>query len=890
MIGQTISHYKIIEKLGEGGMGVVYKAEDLTLRRMVALKFLPERVSASEPDKARFMQEAQAAAALNHPNICTIYGIEEQDGQTFIAMEFVDGQTLREKKGSISFKQAIDIGIQLADGLAVAHEKGIVHRDIKPDNIMIRKDGIAQIMDFGLAKLRGVSRLTKEGSTVGTAGYMSPEQVHGQEADHRSDIFSLGVLLYELCTGQIPFKGLHETALAYEIVNVDAAPMSAVKPDLDPELDRIVLECLEKEPSERYQSAAEISKDLKRFKRESGRQKIGRTSVIREASQISQVSHPDDDGTSLRSAKRERIAVIASVLFFFISAALTVLYMMRQSPEVQSVQAMILPPEKFRFSSQGGSHIALSPNGKMLAFVASDSSGKTQLYVRPLRSLVVQLLAGTEGATYPFWSPDSRFIGFFAGNKLKKIEAGGGPALTICDANSGRGGSWSQDGVIVFSPDVGSSISAVTAAGGVPAAITNLDSSRREQTHRWPYFLPDGKHFLYFARAVGFENEGDAIYVASLDRALNKRILSVHSNSVYVNGHILFMRDRTLLAQPFDTKNFEMLGDAVPVAEQVQYDLAFTCGVFSASGNGHLVYQASGSQTGFDLFLFDRTGKQMSSLIEPGLYYTPTFSHDMKKLAMMYLDISSHNQDVWILELSRGIKTRLTFDLSTDRNPIWSPDGTKIAFCSDRQGRYDIYVKASSGAATEEGLLVSNENKVTTDWSSDGNYILYHTFGDPKTKSDLWVLPLTGERKPVSFLQTDYNESSGHFSSDMKWIAYQSDESGKNEVYVRPFPGPGGKWQVSTNGGTSSRWRRDGREVYYFSPDSKMMAAEVKPSGSAFEVSTVKTLFDLQSKGQSQFEAVNPDGQKFLIKITGGGITSAPLTLVMNWMEELKKK
>ena len=521
MIGQTFSHYSILERLGEGGMGVVYRARDTKLDRDVALKFLPLELTKDSSARERFIHEAKAASALSHPNVCAIHDIQDYEHQMFIVMDFVDGQTLREKQGSISFKQAIDIGIQVADGLAAAHEKGIVHRDIKPENIMIRKDGIAQVMDFGLAKLRGnVTRLTKEGSTVGTAGYMSPEQVQGQDTDHRSDIFSFGVLLYELLTGQLPFKGVHETAVAYEIVNVDPAPMTSIKPEIDPQLDAIVLECLEKDPRERTQSIAQVALDLKKYKRDTSRQRASRITAARQISKTAEGAQIIEGHEASRGFP---IAWIAAASVFFICAVtFGVMYFNRPPTEVRTINAYMLPPEKLSFATHsgglGGGHVALSPDGSMLTFVAVDSLGKTHLMVRALNALNAKELPATEGASYPFWSPDNRYIGFFQSGKMKKIEAAGGPSVTICDARDGRGGSWNQDGVIVFS-NSSDPIYEVPAAGGAAIAVTKRDPSRNEQTHRWPHFLPDGKHFLYFSRSSfgGVEREEDACFVGSLD-------------------------------------------------------------------------------------------------------------------------------------------------------------------------------------------------------------------------------------------------------------------------------------------------------------------------------------------------------------------------------------
>ncbi len=915
MIGSTISHYKILEKLGEGGMGIVYKAEDTKLDRVVALKFLPPHLNSSEQDKARFIQEAKAASALNHPNVCTIHAIEEHEGQLFIAMEFVDGQTLRDKRGSVNFKQAIDIGIQIADGLAAAHEKGIVHRDIKPENIMIRKDGIAQIMDFGLAKLRAsgskISRLTKEGSTVGTAGYMSPEQVQGQDSDHRSDIFSFGVVLYELLVGQLPFKGVHETALAYEIVNVDPPPMSAVKPEIDPNLDAIVLQCLEKDPRERNQSVAQISLDLKRYRRESSRQKMSRITAARPVINPSSIQA----GEGLRQEQTEhaqyahgmnKLFWLITAMFFLGMVAFAVLYFKQPIAEVHSITANILPPEKLSFATQSGGSgeglLELSPDGTLLVFVAADSVGKTRLMIRPLNGLSTRAFPGTENPSYPFWSPDSRYIGFFQTGKLKKIEASGGPPITICDAADARGGSWNQDGVIIFAPTSIDRIHQVSAAGGSPTPITTLDSTRHERTHRWPYFLPDGKHFLYFSRSSfgGVERDEDALMVASLDGTLNKRVMSAKGNVAFVSGYLIYLREKTLMAQPFDASSLEPSGEGTPIAEPVEYDLGFNRAVYSVSQNGTLVYQSSGTQAGYQLQWYDRTGKFVSSIGEPGDYGYDALSPDGQRVAFDLYDGQARNRDIWIFDLARGIKTRFTFDASVDELPIWSPDGSRLLFHSDRKGHYDLYQKTTSGAGYEEILFESPIPKSPSDWSSDGKFISYITF-EQKTKADLWILPLDGEKKPFVFLQTDFDEGPGLFSPDSRWMAYISNESGSYEVYIRPFIGTDGKvavnqtrkWQVSVNGIAISswlRWSRDGKQLYYVSSDNKMMTADVRAIGDALEIGTLTPLFDMPSQGLSFFADVSADGTKFLLASAVGGHSSPPLTLVTNWMEMLKKK
>jgi serine/threonine protein kinase len=896
MNGQTISHYKILEKLGEGGMGVVYKAQDTKLDRAVALKFLPPHLSSSEQDKSRFIQEAKAASALNHPNVCTIHDIQEHDGQMFIVMEFVDGQTLREKRSTISFKQAIDLGIQIADGLAAAHEKGIVHRDIKPDNIMIRKDGIAQVMDFGLAKLRAsgskITRLTKEGSTVGTAGYMSPEQIQGQDTDHRSDIFSYGVLLYELLTGQLPFRGVHETALAYEIVNVDAPPMSSIKPEIDPSLDAIALECLEKDINERTQSIKQVSVDLKRYKRESSRQRMSRVTAVRPAYSSSQtVVQPSEDFTQPNTSPlRSLVPWIVATACLLVAAGMTVLYFMSKPvPEQKRItRAMILPPTRINFNVSSGGHLAVSPDGEKVAFVGTDTMGTNQLWVRAIESLTAVPLAGTNSARHPFWSPDGKSLAFFADGKLKKIDAAGGPVVTLCDAADGRGGTWNNAGMIVFTPNSLDPLYKVSAAGGVPVAVTTLDTANKIQTHRWPHFLPDGKHFIYTTQAASTGAENDMIRIASLDSSVDSLLMHGNSNVEYASGFLLFHRQAMLMAQPFDTATFRLTGDAVPIAEQLQYNDGRSRAMFSVSKNGVLIYQ-SGEEQQTKFAFFDRAGNRLS-ILDTKWPREGKLSHDGKKIAYRFFETQSRQNDIWLYEINGGRSTRFTFDLARDGSPFWSPRDDSVVFSSDRIGKFDLYIKSANGTGTEELLVKSDDGKFVTDWSLDGKYLTYSSSGNTKTKSDLWLLPLTSNRTPVPFLQTEFNEWGGSLSPDGKWIAYTSDESGRNEVYVRAVDGTAGKWGISINGGNIFRWSRDGKTIFFVFA-RKAMAASVRVVQSAIVVDSVRTLFDFESRGiTGGIQSVTADGQKFLAVVTEDRQSSPPITLVVNWDEELKKK
>jgi len=891
MIGTTISHYKILEKLGEGGMGIVYKAHDTTLDRDIALKFLPAHLSASEQDKARFIQEAKAAATLDHPNICTIHSIEEHEGQLFIAMQLVDGQLLRDRMSGMTRKQAIELGIQIADGLAAAHEKGVVHRDIKPENIMIRKDGIAQIMDFGLAKLKGVSRLTKEGSTVGTAGYMSPEQVQGQDADHRSDIFSIGVLLYEMLTGQLPFKGVHETAVAYEIVNVDAAPMSAMKSDLDPALDAIVLECLEKDPNERAQSAKQVGIDLKRFRRESSKQHASRITAARP---VYQGSSEQKEIPTLPGSKKTVFPWLIALASGSIALLFVILYLNRPEPERSVSRSLIRAPEHMIFASgsggaSGGGHIAVSPDGLRLTFVATDSSGTSRLFVRPLSSTVPLPLPGTEGAYYPFWSANSQFIGFFASGKLRRIDASGGPPLTICDASTGRGGSWNQEDIIVFTPTPNDPLYKVPAAGGIPEAVTVLDTVRHESTHRFPWFLPDGRHFLYFARISSGSDE-DAAFVGSLDGTVRKQLFLTHSNVAYASGHLLFIREQALMAQPFNPDLLETEKNAVPVAEQVKYELNWNRGSFGVSQNGLLVFEGGIAEAGNRLAMVDKSGKNIREIDKVRNIFEARLSPDERKIALSSIDDQSRNMDLWVYDLTRSVSTRFTFDPKQESDPVWSPDGKTLLFASDRSGTFDIYRKSSDGTGTEDVFLKSAEGEYPSDWSSDGKLVVYTTLSVPRTRRDIWMVSALTGKDPVAACQTEFLESEARFSPDGRWLAYGSDESGRRELYVRPSSLQGGKWQVSGNGiEFYFCWQHDGRALCYVSSDGKLTSVEVDGSGSTFTVGSAKSIFDAGQMAIQDVFDISRDARTFLVLTKPARPSATNLELVINWDKDIRR-
>jgi serine/threonine protein kinase/Tol biopolymer transport system component len=890
--GTRLGRYEIHSQLGAGGMGEVYLARDPKINRDVAIKVLPAAYSSDLERLRRFEQEVQATGKLNHPNILAVHDVETHDGAPYVVYELLEGETLRARLsgGALSARKAVDYALQIAHGLAAAHEKRIIHRDLKPENIFITHDGRVKILDFGLAKLtepvqnpeaqtdvltRKVN--TEPGAVMGTVGYMSPEQVRGKSVDHRSDIFSLGVILYEMLSGKRAFHGDSAIETLNAILKEDPPDLSESSTQINPSLEKVVMHCLEKSPEQRFQSARDVAFALEALSGLSS----GRTKAA---------ALPPSGGWP---KNRERVAWIGmGVCLLGLLAALpfAIAYLRRAPVDERILKVSVLPPENATMAG-AGANLAISPDGRRLAIVAS-SEGRNLLWVRSLDSLSAQALPGTDGASPNcFWSPDSRFIGFFAGGKLKKIEASGAPAQTLCEtaaeSGGGGGGTWNRDGVIIFSRGYG--LYRVSAAGGEPLPVTTLDRSRFETSHRWPYFLPDGRHFLYLV--LSSQPESGGIFVGSLDSKDTKRLLSNNLSAAYAPpGFLLFLQNEKLVAQQFDADELQLTGEPFPVAERVAYNLGFARVAFSVSDNGVLVYRSGSSQINQPLW-FDRAGKQIASLGKAGLYLTLSLSPDESRVALDRVDTQTGTYDIWLVDLLRDIPSRFTTDPSSDSNPLWSPDGNRIVFSSDREGQRNLYQKIASGGGNEEVLLKSSleEAKVPEDWSPDGKLIVYQNV-NLKTKRDLWVLPMSGDLKPFPFLLTEFNEHQAQFSPDGKWIAYTSDESGAQEVYVQTFPASGRKWRVSTGGGSQPRWRRDGKELFYIAGNRKLMAVGVK-TRETFEAGVPTALFGTRVLTLANFRnhiAVTADGQRFLINSTIEE-TSAPINVVVNWAADLKR-
>jgi serine/threonine protein kinase len=901
MIGQTILHYKILEKLGEGGMGEVFKARDTKLDRFVALKFLPSQVTASEDDKARFIQEAKAASAMNHPNVCTIHDIQEHNGQLFIVMEFIDGITLRDNKQNLSEKRILDIAIQVAEGLGAAHEKGIVHRDIKPENIMIRKDGIVQIMDFGLAKLyssENVSRLTKAGTTMGTMGYMSPEQVQGMDVDFRTDIFSFGVVLYEMIAGEPPFKGLHQTAIMYEIVNVSPAPPSTLKEGIDPQLDAIILECLEKEREERFQSAKELAKNLRRIrsatgqktsriynvnsqnlKAETGEQKVSKSSG-------SITIEAFDRKFELQNIFKLNYIQWALILLLLLSV---VYLLVNKSPEQNLITATssILPPKGVNYVSFDGGDFELSPDGKTIAFVGVDSLNVTRLWVRPINSLQAKEFPGTENAIYPFWSPDGKYIAFFSSSSLMKIDANGGSPIKICDALNGRGGTWNKNNKIVFAPNSTGGLFLVSANGGNPDEIVKQDKTIKDQSLRFPFFLPDGKHFIYSVQNLfSGPSPDDAVKVGSINSDVNVNIFSGSTNIEYSDGKIFYLRQGTLICQGFDTDNFKLKDDIHSIAPNIYYFAPRIKGAFSVSQSGNLVYQ-SNNQVINKIGFVDRNGISKEILFEKSIYNSARISPDNTKIAFDELDNEGKNSTIWQYDILRKIMSRVSYNPNFRYSPVWSPDSKKIAFFDNRNKFGDIYIKNADGTGDDTLLYKSDYRKIPADWSSDGNYLLFD-IDNVGTKFDIDVLNLKNKNVSV-FLSSNYNEHCIGLSKDMKWILYASDESGSAQAYVRPFSNGTGRWQITTNGVLWAGWDSSSKSIYYLSGDYNLSVVSVNSSGQSLNPGLPHYLFNIAEQGIGRVFDITKDNKYFLVEFTSNKAKLPPLTYVQNWQGLIKE-
>jgi serine/threonine protein kinase len=840
MIGQTILHYKILEKLGEGGMGEVYKAQDTKLDRFVALKFLPSQLTASEDDKARFIQEAKAASSMNHPNVCTIYSIEEYEKQLFIAMEYVEGKTLKDKKDSLAEKQKLEISVQVAEGLAAAHEKGIVHRDIKPENIMIRKDGIAQIMDFGLAKLytdKNASRLTKVGTTMGTLGYMSPEQIQGQDVDHRTDIFSFGIVLYEMFAGESPFKGIHETAIMYEIVNVDAPPLSSVKNNIDPELDRIILECLEKDKDERCQSAKELAKDLRKIKKSTGQRKSRVYNVNSDIAFSKTRSNQDTTNSGAFSIEILNRRVDFTKFFgsrsvpwliAIVSICIAVFLWLRLNKPAgpKTITTFTINTGENNLLDVGAYRaLTISHDGNKIAYSANG-----QLYLRKMDQIEPILLTGTENSSSPFFSADDKWIAFTKDKKLEKISISGGVPSIITDIGDNRGADWGKDGTIVYTPNTTSGLYLISENGGEPKKLTTPDTAKSERTHRWPSFLPDGKHVLFTVGSLSSPTyyEDASIDVVNIETGERKNVLKGASTAKYIDpGYIIYSSSGILYAIPFDPNSLEVKGQPLPVLQDVSGGVTSGAVNYSIADNGTIIFiQGAAEYAKRNIVKIDLQGNITIIDSSNHILTEPAISPDNKSIA--FTSTENKTVDVWIYDIARKTFSKLTFG-GENRTPKWSPDGKEIAYSKlKNDGENGIFIKPSDGSGAEREIYSQKNRIYIDDWTKDGQFLICETI-TPGNLIDITLLPLKDSKKTVDFVTTKGEDYNAKNSPDGRWTAYVTNESGSYQLYVRPFINNNiaGKWQVSNDGGIEPVWAPDGKTLYYRVGGTKLMGVPV---------------------------------------------------------------
>jgi Tol biopolymer transport system component len=886
--GNRLGPYEIVAPLGAGGMGEVYRAKDTRLNRDVAVKILPAGFAASPEFKARFEREAKTISQLSHPNVCSLFDVGNHEGAEFLVMELIEGESLgdRLQKGPLPIALVLKHGIEIASALDAAHRQGIVHRDLKPGNVMLTKAG-AKLLDFGLAKsgplITGTSSasqmaesptvhnpLTEQGTILGTFQYMAPEQLEGLEADARTDIFAFGALLYQMATGQPAFQGKTRTSLIASIVSGTPQPVSQLVPLTPPALDHLIKKCLEKDPDDRWQSARDIADQLRWIVDAGSR-----------AGEAAPVLAKRKARTRFAWALNAATAVVA------VLATIGAVKLMTAPPRV--VRSSLLPPEKNQYAPGQGA-MALSPDGLRIAFVARNDDGKQMLWVRALDALTAQPLAGTDDASHPFWSPDNRFIGFFSSGKLRKIDANGGPPQALCDASSGRGGSWSKGGAIVFTPSPTDVLYKVSAAGGAPVALTEFDVKNAETSHRFPDFLPDGVHFIFLVEAraeTEGSQEGFTLFTGSTESKDRKRVVATNSSARYArSGHVLFLRDRTLMAQPFGAGKRELAGDAVPVADSLTRTSRWET-PFSVSDNGHLAFQAGAASELSHLVWIDREGRDLETVGKPADYRSFALSHDGKRVAAQILDPKTQKADVWALDLERGTSTRLTFDPGEDYAPIWSADDKRVYFTSARQGRGDIFQKSSSGTGTDELVLADPELSILWSLSSDGRTgAIMTNNGAKKTGWDISIFDVATGKTRV-FLETPFGELGPTLSSDGRWLAYFSNDSGTSEVYVQSLGTDGGKWQISTDGGNRPRWSRDDSEMFFQSPDDKLMVVDVKLQP-AFTASVPRLLVDPKIRQLNGMQyAISPDGKRILVNRAIEQPVVTPITLVQNWTEGL---
>ncbi|MFI5182564.1 MAG: protein kinase [Thermoanaerobaculia bacterium] len=871
--GTRLGPYEILAPLGAGGMGEVYKARDTRLERTVAIKVLPEKFFEERDSIARFEREAKSLAAVSHPHIAALYSFEEISGRHLLVMELAEGETLADRltRGPLSLEDVLRFGADIADALDKAHRQGIIHRDLKPGNVMLTRSGV-KLLDFGLAKplasigssptvttaLPTEAAVTKAGMILGTLPYMAPEQLESKPADARTDIFALGCVLYEMTTGKKPFSGPSQASLISAILTNDPPLASSLQPRTPPALDRLVHRCLAKDPERRVQNARDVALELA------------------DASAL-----PERGTAPVAPARRgARLGWIAAGVFLALLLG-SLLIPRRTSSPVPLPKLRLTIPPLAGAGFQG--MLALSPDGRMLAFVATGADGNDLLYLRPLDSLESRVLAGTEGAALPFWSPDSRSIGFFAQSKLKRIEVGGGTPITLCEAQEPRGGSWSSRGVIIAAVHTGGAVVRVAEGGGQATSLPQLQPGA---SYRWPCFLPDGIHFLYFVFAENTKVPG--LYVTSLESKETAHLAAADGGAIYAApGYLLYRRGDRLVAQRFDANRRLLAGEPFPVVENIRWDGSSTgATAVSASDTGVLVCQTGGSVAS-RLLWYDRSGRELGSTGPDGSYWEPTLSPDGRLLAVPQMDTEAVASSIRMMDLERESVTRISSQAVVASTPLWSADGRRVLYSAFPMG--GVYIRDVRGVENEKMLFQSPGFTPLDDWSRDGRLLFYETIDWPRFHMDVWVRDLeTGTSRPV--LQDKFNQMGARLSPDGRWLAHESDESGAREIFVRSFPEAAERRQVSVHGGTQPRWRADGRELTYISADRKIMAVDIRTQP-RFEADPPRALFQTRIlpavEARNQYD-VTPDGKRFIVNSHRPEDAAVPITVVVGWTPEAR--
>jgi Tol biopolymer transport system component len=891
-VGSRLGPYEILGPIGAGGMGEVYRARDTRLDRAVAIKVLPAQLSSSPELRERLEREARTISQLSHPHICALYDIGREGDTDFFVMEYLEGQTLAERleKGSLPFEQVCRYGGEIAEALGTAHAAGVVHRDLKPGNVMLTKSGV-KLMDFGLAKVHAAPvpigaltsaptrtrDLTIEGTLLGTVPYMAPEQLEGRQADARTDIFAFGAVLHEMAVGRKAFTGASQASLMAAILTSEPPAVSSVQAMSPPAFDRLVQTCLAKDPADRWQSAQDIGLQLAWIAR-------GGT------------DQPGRPARNLSSAPRWLMGLAAASVLT--AAALMTLYALRRPPSAPAapIRFAVRAPVGTRFTWTPQHQLfAVSPDGRRLVFVARGADGRDFLWMRSLSEPSAVTLPGTDGALAPFWSPDGRFIAFFADGKLKKIDSSGGPPVALCDARGDYpSGSWGSQHSILFAPLSEPFIRLVADGGGSPSVVLKADASRGERTVCWPSFLPDGRHYLYLGRNA--TEKQTYLRLGSIEGGKTAPLLTNCSRAQYVpgdsnnasggrSGYLLYARDGNLLAQPFDSRRLRLAGDPIPSGQEIWQHVLIGIATFSASNNGLLA--SRGGRIPARLVWIDRAGRETGSVAPTSGFESVRLSPDSRKFVVSRTNPRTGLKDLLIGDLSRGVLARLDLDSDNDyAQPVWSPDGTRIALSvrSMRDPRV-LHWLALRGSGFPQPILPPGGAQRPEDWSPDGRFILY--FG--ARGSGLWVVNVEGEPKPRKLVSETTADPTAYaqFSPDGHWIAYCSPESGRSEVYLTSFPEPTERIRVSASGGSRPRWKRDGREIYFVSADNEMIATPVRLAAGV-EIGEARPLFRIDPAGWSDYD-VTPDGARFLAAANIPIQDADAIAVTVNWLSLLPR-